>query len=85
MISTWAGVTERWDFGGGMTSSGSLESIRWMIALRAGSPGTMAAEPSEMVTAESRSSSRRSASRCLGSWPWQWKQFSERMGRTSRL
>src|SRR5262249_7061951 len=53
-------------------------SIRSLLSA---SPGTMASP----LMASSRRSSRRSALRAALSAPWQAKQFSAKMGRTSRL
>ena len=58
-----ASESRRFEFGGGMITSGSVELIRSRIALAPGSPGTIA----RASTAASRTSSRRSASRFAGS------------------
>jgi len=67
--------------GGGMSCSGSSASIRATSSLSSGFPGTMAVD----CMAMSRRSSRKSALRAALSGPWQAKQFSERIGRISRL
>ncbi len=59
------------DDGGGITSSGSVVVMRWMISLASKSGDS--------------TSSRRPASRLSSSGPWQAKHFEARMGRTSRL
>ena len=69
------------DAEGGITSSGSLLSIRAISSLSSGLPTTT--EP--CFAAAPGTSSRRSALRWLRSGPWQAKQFSERIGRMSRL
>jgi hypothetical protein len=68
------------DFGGIriVLSSGSSRATS---SLASGSLGTMA----PISTATSRRSSRRSALREALSGPWQAKQFSDRIGRMSRL
>ncbi len=67
------------DFGGGITSSASLETMRSSRLLSAGRPGTITS------SAPSRVSRRRSALRCASSGPWQLRQFSESKGRISWL
>ena len=64
-----------------MSSLGSLGLIRAISSLLSTSPGTMA----PALMAASRRSSRRSAFRAALSGPWHAKQFSARIGRTSRL
>ena len=71
------------DFGGGITSSGSVLVMRRISSLSPLLPGTMTG--SLVRRAPSFTSSRRSALRVLASGPWQMKQFSERIGRMSRL
>ena len=72
--------------GGGITLSGSSEVTRAMSSLAATSSGTIAREPlSSSATACSATSSRRPACRLPLSGPWQAKQFSDRIGRMSRL
>ena len=71
-------------FGGGMTSSGSFDSIRWMSELASGLPGTIAMSPLRSDFAETSSSNRSLALRPFSSGPWQAMQFSERMGRICR-
>ena len=80
-VSFWSLVSTRFDFGGGIRSEASWLMIRSTTALASTSPGTIASDS----IADSRKSSRRSALRWLASRPWQGKQFSARMGRTSRL
>ena len=50
---------------------GAVDVIRAKSELCSGLPGTTAAAPSRSAVAASRRSSRRSASRVLGSGPWQ--------------
>ena len=69
--------------GGGMSSSLSSLCRRNTNSLSSGFPGTTAVYPPRSLSAPSDKSSRRFASRVLLSGPWQWKQYSERMGRTS--
>ena len=65
--------------------SGSWLSIRAISSLSSGLPGTIARSPlSSSAKAPSWVSSRRPALRALSSGPWQAKQWSERIGRTSR-
>ena len=64
-----------------MSSLGSLALIRATSSLPSVSPGVMA----PALMASSRRSSRKSALRAALSGPWQAKQFSARIGRTSRL
>ena len=72
--------------GGGMITSGSVLAIRARISLASGFPGTMAVPPlSSAAMATPRSSSLNPACRSSASGPWQAKQRSERIGRTSRL
>ena len=60
--------------------------MRRMASLWSGLPGTMAGSPSSgLAVASSRRSSRSFALRAAESTPWQVKQFSERIGRMSRL
>ena len=80
-VSFWAAVSCLWIEGGGITSSLSVAKMRWIISLSSGLPGAMA----PALTATSRRSNRRSAFREALSGPWQAKQFSARIGRTSRL
>lgn len=68
-----------------MTTSGSVSIIRCHNGLSFGWPGTITAPSSALLTAASGRSRRKSASRLSASIPWQAKQFSERIGRTSRL
>ena len=81
------GASGRCSSGGGMISSGSVALMRAMTALRFRSPGTMAVSPLlSGLVAPANSSSRSPALRpLLASGPWQPKQRSERIGRTSRL
>ena len=63
-------VSGRLSDGGGITSSGSCESMRWAIALAARSPGTIARSPDfRAAYAPSAVSSRRPALRLLASGP----------------
>ena len=71
--------------GGGMISSGSLFKIRKTSSLSSGLPEAIAGKPSRLALASSSTSNLRLASRVSESGPWQVKQASERMGRTSRL
>ena len=64
-----------------MISLGSLALIRATSSLPSSSPGVIA----PALIASSRRSNRKSALRAALSGPWQAKQFSARMGRTSRL
>ncbi len=80
-VSFWAAVSVFFVFGGGIRSDSSSEKIRWMAALSSGLPGTIASAS----IAWSRTSSRSFALRAAESGPWQGKQFSMRIGRTSRL
>src|SRR5437868_13067825 len=69
-----------------MISSGSLLVICSMSLLLAGSPGTMANSPDLAgLRASSLRSNRRRALRSFSSGPWHLKQFSEKIGRMSRL
>src|SRR5438552_16660220 len=69
-----------------MTSSGSLLVIRSTILLLAVSPGTIGTSPDLAgLKASSFRSKRNLAFRSLSSGPWHLKQFSERIGRISRL
>ena len=77
-------VSGRFSLGGGITSSGSTEEMRLANSLAARSPGTIARCPDfNAAYAPSAVSSRRPALRLLASGPWQPKQRSERIGRTS--
>ena len=67
--------------GGGITSSGSSDRIRRIISLSSAAAGTIAPQS----IAASRTSSRRSASRCPSSGPWHAKQLADSIGRMSRL
>src|SRR5205085_4433102 len=72
--------------GGGMTSSGSLLVMRSISLLFEGFPGTMARSPD--LAGLKASSFRSKRSLALRSWPsgpWHLKQFSEKIGRISRL
>ena len=83
--ATWSAVSCLPLFLGGMCSSGSSLSIRTISSLSSGLPGTIARPPlSSLANAPSFVSSRRPALRVLSSGPWQAKQLSERIGRTSR-
>ena len=73
-------VRVRWDFGGGMTSLGSLEKIRISASESGGFSGSQA----RALIASARISRRRSASCFSLSGPWQKKHLSERMGRITR-
>ena len=86
-MSFSAAESGRCSSGGGMTSSGSVALRRAMTALRLRSPGTMAVSPLfSRLVAPANSSRRKPALRpLLASGPWQPKQRSERIGRTSRL
>ena len=87
----WSGSSFLCVSGGGMTSSSSLESMRWKRVLLSGWPlmtvggssfpflSTRAAKKPASV------SRRRPTLRVPGSGPWQWKQFSATIGRMSRL
>lgn len=68
-----------------MASLGSDAKMRAMSADSWGLPAFTAMVPSRSCLAASSMSSRRSASRVLGSVPWHWKHLSESMGRMSRL
>jgi hypothetical protein len=68
-------------FSGGMTCLGSADRMRSIRALSSIFPGVIA----PALIASSRWSSRKLALRAALSGPWQAKQFSARMGRTSRL
>jgi hypothetical protein len=68
---------------GGIRSSTSLLATRSMSSLSPLLPGTITA--SFRRSAVSFKSSRRSALRALASGPWQVKQFSESIGKMSRL
>ena len=69
----------------GIRSSGSSFSIRSMRSLSSGLPGTIATPPPlSLLKAPSFVSSRSPALRFRSSGPWQAKQLSERIGRTSR-
>ena len=69
-----------WESSGGMNSSGSSDFTRLISSLSSGLPGTIT-----LAMAPSRVSRRNFALRAAASNPWQAKQLSERMGRTSRL
>ena len=72
--------------GGGMTASGSSETIRATSSLSSIFSGTIARAPlSSSSIATSGISSRSPACRLPLSGPWQAKQLSERIGRMSRL
>ena len=68
-----SGVIFKWDFGGGITTSGSPLRIRWIIREDSGSPGTTArpGESSIGAVAPSKLSNRSPASRFSESGPWQ--------------
>ena len=84
--STCAGWSGLWSFGGGITSSLSFVVMRRISSLFSSDPGTTATSPdSPLPNAASFTSSRSSALRLFASGPWQVKQFSERIGRMSRL
>ena len=71
---------------GGMTSSSSLDVIRAISVLCAGSPGAMAISPDLAgLNASSLTSNRSLPLRAFSSGPWQAKQYSDRIGRISRL
>ena len=73
--SSWAACAGR----GRRSRSGTTSS------LSSGLPGTMARPPSlSFANAPSLVSSRKPAFRALSSGPWQAKQWSDRIGRTSR-
>ena len=72
-------VNARPESTGGIRSSGSAWVMRLNNSLPLGLPAVMIAWPGAPV------SSRRSALRLAASGPWHSKQFSERIGRTSRL
>jgi len=80
-VSFWAGESGFFAAGGGMTSAGSSEKTRSRKVVESGSPGTSA--PASI--AASRWSRRRPACREALSAPWQEKQCSTRIGRTSLL
>ena len=83
-ISFCAAVSFLPDFGGGICSSGSAW-MRRISSLLSGFFGTIAFSPlGSSAMAPARSSSRRSAWRASLSKPWQAKQFSARIGNTSR-
>src|SRR4029077_20231377 len=70
---------------GGITFA-PVEKTRAMISLLSGSPGTIGVCPDRVgFVASSRMSRRMSALRALRSGPWQRKQVSDMIGRTSRL
>ena len=79
-VAFCAAVSFRFDSGGGMSSSASFEKMRAMISLSALLPGTMTSR-----LASASTSKRSLALRALASGPWQVKQVSERIGKTSRL
>ena len=85
MVALSCALSFRCDFGWGMTSSGSSLMIRCQTSLLARSPGTIGVPPLCSRVASSGRSSRSLALRDFSSKPWQEKQFSERMGRISRL
>ena len=79
-------ANEMLDFGGGIISLRSVAVMRAISSLAFRSPGTIAASPDAAGrNASSRTSSRKSAFRAFASGPWHAKQFSDRMGRISRL
>ena len=79
-------VSCRASSGGGMRSSGSAVRMRLAISLsRQRAPARAARTPSFSASAPSRVSRRRSALRLFLSNPWQRKQASARIERTSRL
>ena len=83
--ATCSGVSGLPVFFGGICRSGSWLSIRAISSLSPGLPGTIARPPlSSSANAPSWVSSRSPALRALSSGPWQAKQWSERIGRTSR-
>ena len=65
--------------------SSSVDSIRRIISLALGSPGTSGPGLPASPCRPSRVSRRVSASRLFLSGPWHAKQRSERIGRISRL
>ena len=78
-VSMSLDVNARPESTGGIRSSGSAWVMRLNNSLPLGLPAVMIAWPGAPV------SSRRSALRLAASGPWHSKQFSERIGRTSRL
>ena len=81
-----SGLILRWDFGGGISSSLSVEKIRVITSLSSGCPGTIASSPdSAFPRAESWTSRRNPPLRFFASCPWHWKHFSAKIGRISRL
>ena len=85
MVALSCMLSFRCDFGWGMTSSGSSLMMRCQTSLLARSPGTMGVPPLCSRVASSGRSRRSLALRDFSSKPWHEKQFSERMGRMSRL
>ncbi len=83
IVSFCEPVSLRPDFGGGISSSASSVSSRRISSLSPLLPGTMIGSFDRSVL--SLRSSLRSALRVLTSGPWQSRQFSDRIGRTSRL
>ena len=85
-VSTCADERTLWNSAGGMWSSGSVVSSRFMTELRSGWPGTIAGSPDLPPLRAASSVSRRSLPLfLLSSGPWQAKQVSEKIGRMSRL
>src|SRR5581483_5552802 len=80
-ISFWASVNFFLVLGGGIKCDLLSDKMRSIRELFSTSPGTMASD----LMASSRRSRRRSALRAALSAPWQAKQFSAKMGRTSWL
>ena len=84
-VSFCSAVSTRCESGGGIISASSSLVMRRQSFALFGIAGTIAGTPSRSAKADSATSSRRSACRAFSSKPWHWKQFSERIGRTSRL
>ena len=79
-----SGLSARCESGGGIISDSSC----WRCGARVRSARDGRGRSARAVAvgeAESATSSRRSACRLFSSKPWHWKQFSERIGRMSRL
>src|ERR1043166_6796260 len=85
-VSTCAAFSVFPDFTGGIRSSGSLAVTRAIISLLSGAPATIGTAPDLAgFKASARISNLSFALRAPSSGPWHLKQFSVRIGRTSRL
>ncbi len=84
-MATWSAVSCLPLFLGGMCKSGSSLSIRRISSLSSGLPGTIASAIAlQLGKRPFLGVEPQPAFRRLSSGPWQAKQLSERIGRTSR-